>query len=54
MEFKINDRVQTPNGPGRIISLPIGNSPYYTVLHDDRQAAVYHRSVLVKIQQVNQ
>lgn len=54
MEFKVNDRVQTPNGPGKIISIPVGQSPYYTVLHDSRQAAVYHKSALTKIRQVSQ
>jgi len=54
MEIKMNDQVQTPNGPGKIISIPVGKSKYYTVLHETNQAAVYHVSAIQKIQQVKQ
>lgn len=51
MELKINTQVQTPNGPGRIISTPVGKSEYYTVLHATGQAAIYHRRDIQAIRQ---
>jgi hypothetical protein len=39
--YKMNDQVQTPNGPGKVISLPIGKSEYYTVLHYTGRAGLY-------------
>lgn len=39
--FKIKDRVTTPNGNGKIITLPIGFGSIYAVLHDNGRASTY-------------
>lgn len=45
--FKRNDNVNTPNGPGRIITLPIGrDGTIYLVLHPDKRAATYEAKEL--------
>lgn len=45
--YKRNDQVMTPNGPGRVITLPIGKySETYLILFATGQAATYEAKEL--------
>ncbi len=49
MKLKMNDHIETRHGPGKIISVQVGKSEYFTVLHEDGQAAIYHITEIFNI-----
>ena len=49
--MKRNDQVMTPDGPGRIITLPTAkSSPTYVVLRPDGRAATYDAKQLAPVE----